>query len=116
MTAETQATGREQGRRMLAKLKRVLARVPFAETLVAAQYAARDSATPAHVKAALIATIAYFVAPADMIPDFIAGLGFTDDAAVLATTVRLFAPYITDKHHAMAQRLLGELRGRPQSP
>ncbi len=95
---------------MLDKLKRVLAHVPFAETLIAVQYAARDRQTPPHVKAILIATIAYFISPADMIPDFIAGLGFTDDAAVLATAVRMLSPYITDKHREMAQRLLRELR------
>ncbi|MDA0674806.1 MAG: DUF1232 domain-containing protein [Proteobacteria bacterium] len=46
----------------------------------------------------------------DMIPDFIAVLGFTDDAVVLATAVRMLSPHITDMHHEMAQRLLHELR------
>ena len=36
-------------------------------------------------KAVLFAAAAYFVMPVDMLPDVIAGLGFTDDATVLAT-------------------------------
>lgn len=34
----------------------------------------------------IVAAIIYFVMPLDALPDFIAGLGFTDDAAVLAWT------------------------------
>ncbi|WP_407270304.1 YkvA family protein [Radiobacillus sp. PE A8.2] len=36
----------------------------------------------------IVGTIIYFVMPVDAIPDFLAGLGFTDDAAVLAFTMR----------------------------
>ena len=31
-----------------------------------------------------MAALAYFVLPFDVVPDFLAGFGFTDDAAVLA--------------------------------
>ncbi|MFQ3246743.1 MAG: uncharacterized membrane protein YkvA (DUF1232 family) [Arenicella sp.] len=34
----------------------------------------------------IVAAIIYFVMPIDALPDFIAGLGFTDDAAVLIWT------------------------------
>jgi len=34
----------------------------------------------------IVAAIIYFVMPIDALPDFIAGLGFTDDAAVLMWT------------------------------
>ena len=36
----------------------------------------------------IVAAIIYFVMPIDALPDFIAGLGFADDAAVLAWTFR----------------------------
>ena len=58
--------------------------IPFAEDLVAAYYCAFDPATPIRVRAILIGALAYFVLPLDVIPDFIAGLGFTDDVTVLA--------------------------------
>ncbi len=34
----------------------------------------------------IIASIIYFVTPIDLIPDFIIGLGFIDDAAILTWT------------------------------
>ncbi|WP_462406600.1 YkvA family protein [Gracilibacillus sp. Marseille-QA3620] len=37
---------------------------------------------------AIIAAILYFVTPIDVIPDFIFGLGFADDAAVIAFTAK----------------------------
>ncbi|WP_245799329.1 YkvA family protein [Virgibacillus siamensis] len=36
----------------------------------------------------IIATVIYFVSPVDLIPDFIAGFGLFDDAAVIAYTVK----------------------------
>ena len=32
----------------------------------------------------IIATVVYFVTPADLVPDFLLGWGFVDDAALLA--------------------------------
>ncbi len=95
-------------RRFWPKLKRVLSRVPFADELVAAYYCAMDPATPAHAKAVLLGAIAYFVIPTDMIPDFIAALGFTDDAAVLFTALRTIGANVTDKHREQARIALSK--------
>ncbi|HEY9549453.1 MAG TPA: YkvA family protein [Kiloniellaceae bacterium] len=89
-----------------AKLKRSVGRVPFLEDAVSAYYCAFDPKTPRPVKAMLLAALAYFVVPSDMIPDFIAGLGFTDDATVLFATVRMVAGHISDRHHEQARRRL----------
>ena len=62
------------------KVRRNLGRVPFVEEAVAAYICATDSNTPLAVKAVLMGALAYFVVPADCIPDFIAGFGYTDDA------------------------------------
>jgi hypothetical protein len=56
-------------RRFWQKLRALAARLPFAEDLVAAHYCAFDRQTPLHVKAALIGALAYFVLPADVVPD-----------------------------------------------
>ncbi len=48
----------------------------------------------------LYAALAYFVMPFDVIPDFVAGLGFTDDAAVMAMAIGLVARHITPEHIA----------------
>jgi len=93
-------------RRFWIKLKRVMARIPFAEDLLAAYYCAFDKQTPRHVQAALLGTIAYFILPFDFIPDVLPALGFTDDAAVLATALRLVAIHITPEHHDAARAAL----------
>jgi uncharacterized membrane protein YkvA (DUF1232 family) len=81
-------------------------RIPFAEDLLAAYYCAFDRNTPLRVKATLVAAIAYFVLPADAIPDVIPGLGFTDDAAVLATAIKLVADHIQPVHRDAARNAL----------
>ena len=88
------------------KLARVAGRIPFAEDLVAAYYCAVDSTTPTRVRGILLAALAYFVLPADVIPDFITGLGFTDDATVLATTLGIVSSYIKPTHRAAARKAL----------
>jgi uncharacterized membrane protein YkvA (DUF1232 family) len=88
------------------KLKRVVSNIPFAEDLLAAYYCAFDRQTPRHVQAALIGALAYFILPFDFIPDFLPVLGFTDDAAVLATAIRLVATHITTEHREAARAAL----------
>lgn len=89
-----------------AKLRRFAAQVPFAEDLLAAYYCAFDRDTPAHVKAALMAALAYFVLPADVVPDLLPMLGFADDAAVLAAALRQVAKAIRPEHRIAARRAL----------
>lgn len=88
------------------KLKRVTARLPFAEDLLAAYYCAFDRQTPRHVQAALLGAIAYFILPFDFVPDMLPVLGFTDDAAVLATALRMVASHITPEHRDAARAAL----------
>jgi uncharacterized membrane protein YkvA (DUF1232 family) len=89
-----------------AKLKRFAGKVPFVEELVAAYYCALDPATPMRVRGMLLAAIAYFILPIDLIPDMIAGLGFADDMALLTAVVGLVASHITPTHRAAAARAL----------
>jgi uncharacterized membrane protein YkvA (DUF1232 family) len=91
------------------KCQSVAARLPFAPDLLAAYYCAFDRDTPLHVKTALIATLAYFVLPADLVPDFLPGLGYVDDAASLAATMRLVAAHILPTHRAAAAEALERL-------
>lgn len=89
-----------------AKLKRVAGMVPFVEDLVAAYYCALDPATPLRVRGMLLAAIAYFILPVDLIPDMIAGLGFADDMALLTAVIGLVTSHITPTHRAAAARAL----------
>ena len=85
------------------KLKRLAVKLPFAEDLLAAYYCAFDRQTPRHVQAALLGAIAYFVLPFDFVPDMLPVLGFTDDAAVLATALRMVASHINEDHREAAR-------------
>jgi len=93
------------------KLHALAARLPFAEDLIAAHYCAFDRQTPVHVKAALVGALAYFVLPADVIPDVLPVIGYTDDAALLAAAIRLVAQHITPDHREAARQSLARMRG-----
>ena len=93
-------------RRFWIKLKQVVAKLPFAEELLAAYYCAFDKQTPRHVQASLLGAIAYFILPFDFVPDVMPILGFTDDAAVLATAIRMVASHITTEHREAARAAL----------
>ena len=93
-------------RRFWVKLKQVVSKLPFAEDLLAAYYCAFDRQTPRHVQIALLGAIAYFVLPFDFIPDMLPVLGFTDDAAILATAIRLVSVHILPEHREAARAAL----------
>jgi uncharacterized membrane protein YkvA (DUF1232 family) len=88
------------------KLRRVARRIPFLNELLAAYYCTLDPKTPLQAKAVLMGALAYFVLPIDVIPDFIAGFGFTDDATVLYAAIRSVAAHIRDEHRQRARQML----------
>jgi uncharacterized membrane protein YkvA (DUF1232 family) len=88
-----------------------ITRIPFAEDLVAAYYCAFDRDTPLYVKGVLVGALVYFVVPTDAIPDFLPVIGFDDDAAVLAATLKLVADHIQPLHRAAARDALHKLAG-----
>ena len=93
-------------RGLVPKLLRVAGRIPFADDIAASYFAARDPLTPMKAKATLFAAVAYFVLPADLIPDILIGMGFTDDAAILATALGIVGMHVKDRHYRSARRLL----------
>jgi uncharacterized membrane protein YkvA (DUF1232 family) len=92
------------------KIRRVVARVPFASEALAVWYCARDDQTPAAAKGMMFAALAYFVLPTDAIPDFIAGLGYTDDAAVFAAMLALVGRNLKPRHREAAKAAVERLR------
>src|ERR1044071_1509137 len=92
------------------KFTRLAAHIPFAEDLLTAYYCAFDRATPSHVRFALIAALAYFISPLDILPDFWPFIGLSDDAAVLAGAVRLVWGNIKPEHRDAAQQTLERLK------
>lgn len=95
------------------KMLRFAAKIPFASDVVALWYASRDPATPFRTKAMMMAALSYFVLPTDAIPDVFAGVGFTDDAAVIAAIIALAGNAIKPVHRAKAKSWLARLSGEP---
>ncbi|MBS7545433.1 YkvA family protein [Ancylobacter oerskovii] len=88
------------------KLAAAAGRIPFAADAAAAYYCALDRNTPVKVRAVLFGSLAYFLLPTDTVPDILPMLGFTDDAAVLATALNLLAAHITPVHREAARRAM----------
>ncbi|WP_137133826.1 YkvA family protein [Rhizobium sp. FKY42] len=87
-------------------MKRAARYVPFSRDVVAAYYCAMDPTTPTRVRGVLLAALGYFVLPIDVVPDFLAVVGFTDDVAVLAAAFRMIQTHIKDSHHEAADEAL----------
>ena len=66
------------------KVRKVAGKVPFLPDALALWWCAKDPETPVAAKGMMWAALAYFVLPADVIPDVLAGIGLTDDTAVIA--------------------------------
>jgi uncharacterized membrane protein YkvA (DUF1232 family) len=86
------------------KLRRFAAQAPFVEELLTVYYCAFDRATPTYVRVALIAALAYFIDPFDLMPDVLPIIGLTDDAAVLATATKLVWDNIKPEHRDALRR------------
>ncbi|MFN3858735.1 MAG: YkvA family protein [Caulobacter sp.] len=93
------------------KVRKVAAKVPFIDDVLAVWWCARDPETPIAAKGMMMAALAYFVLPTDAIPDVLAGVGFTDDAAVIAALLAVVGKNIKDRHRAAARRFLGDEDG-----
>ncbi|MBS1181961.1 MAG: hypothetical protein H6Q99_1841 [Proteobacteria bacterium] len=90
-------------------VRKAISAIPFIDEVVAAYYCALDPATPTAVRATLFAALTYFVMPLDVLPDFVLGLGFSDDITVLVTAISMVRRHIGDRHRAAARTALGRL-------
>ena len=88
--------------------RKAAGQIPFAEDLVAAYYCALDPQTPGKSKAVLLGALAYFIMPADAIPDVLAFVGFSDDIAVLTLALATVRANLTDAHRIAARRSLDD--------
>lgn len=87
-------------------LRKAARHLPFSRDVVAAFYCALDPQTPTRVRGILLAALGYFVMPFDIIPDFFAVIGFTDDIAVLTLALSMIRGHIRQKHYDAADRAL----------
>nr|WP_244444246.1 YkvA family protein [Lutibaculum baratangense] len=90
------------------RLRKVAARIPFTQDLVAAYYCVMDPETPMRVRAILLGALAYFIMPFDAVPDFLAVVGFADDGAVLMAALSAVAAHIKPVHRRAAAEALSD--------
>ncbi len=91
------------------KIRKVAAKVPFAQEALSVWFCAKDEETPLVAKGMMLAALAYFVLPIDAIPDLIVGFGYTDDAAVFAALLALLGRNLKPRHKAAAQAAIDRL-------
>ncbi len=72
-------------------------------------YVLQSPDVPIKHKAIIIGALGYLILPIDLIPDFIVGLGFTDDAAALTAAYMAVKSSITPEIEAQAKAKADEL-------
>lgn len=73
-------------------------------------YILMDEKVPFRVKTLIVGGLGYLICPADFIPDFIVGLGFTDDLAALTVVVSQAEAYRTPQIEEKAQKAFQSMR------
>lgn len=108
MEATRRALREEEGllAEALAMVRKLARNLPFSEDVLAAYHCVRDPSTALRVKITLLAALAYFVMPADAVPDILPVLGFTDDAAVMAAAIASVRGSILPEHREKARATL----------
>jgi uncharacterized membrane protein YkvA (DUF1232 family) len=92
--------------RFFVTLRKAMRYIPFADEVVAAYFCALDPTTPHRVRGTILAALAYFVLPTDMIPDFLVGIGFGDDATILLAAITMVRSHISPLHREAARRFI----------
>lgn len=71
-----------------------------------------DKDTPAWAKGVIAGALGYLVLPADLVPDVLPGVGYSDDWAALAAALTTVATYVKDIHKIKAAAQTEKLFGR----
>lgn len=74
-------------------------------------YTLQKPSVPKKVKATIIGALGYFILPIDLIPDFLVGIGYTDDLGALGIALFQVAMYIDDDIKSKARTKLTEWFG-----
>ena len=61
---------------------------------------------PVKTRAIILGALGYLILPADVVPDIIPVLGFTDDIGILAAALAAVAMYVDDESRAKADAAL----------
>lgn len=68
--------------------------------------------TPLPVKLLIFGGLGYFILPVETIPDFLVGIGYADDLAILVGILTAYGTYIDDASKARARAKVREIFGQ----
>lgn len=88
------------------KVKTTAAKVPFVLDTVGLYYVLIDQKTPLWAKGTVAGALAYFISPVDAIPDTLVGLGYTDDAAIVAGAITALGENLNEDHKKQAKEAM----------
>lgn len=71
-------------------------------------YCFKDPETPSWAKSVILATLGYFILPADSIPDLTPLVGYGDDLGALAAAIGIVGLHIKKEHRDKAKSKLKE--------
>ncbi len=74
-------------------------------------YVATKPGTPLPVKLLIFGGLGYFILPVDAVPDFLVGIGYGDDIAILFGIVSAYGMYMDDASKARARAKVREIFG-----
>ena len=74
-------------------------------------YVMKKPDCPIHIKAAIVATLGYFISPIDVIPDFIPFVGFSDDLGAIIAALLLAQMYVDEEVKRQAREAIDNLFG-----
>lgn len=101
--------------RLWSKISQVFKRAGYEliEKALWLYYAAQRPETPGWAKATAYGALAYFILPFDAIPDWLFGLGYTDDLGAITLAVATISQYIDSDVRRRATARLDDWFGRP---
>ena len=82
-----------------------------AEVALVLYHCMRDPETPARARTVIAGALGYLIFPLDAIPDFLPGVGFSDDLGALALAIAIVAAHIKDQHKLDAKEKLARWFG-----
>lgn len=95
------------------KLGRIAGRVgtELLDKALQLYYAAQKPEAPPWARATALGALGYLILPLDAVPDWLAGVGFTDDFGVITLAILTIAHYIDDDVRARASAKLDQWLG-----
>lgn len=100
---------------VISSMMRATSRIPFIDDVLAMYYCAVDPNTPRKIRIVIGGTLLYLVMPLDIIPDFLALVGYTDDISALMILLKFVSSHVTESHREHAKKSLESMRQEPEA-